>query len=80
MANLWTSLAGIIDYRLSGNFGAMDILPLLADDKKRQIKKRQFFQLQNLKMSEIERHCRILPGYFYIYTLNTSYQYSPWPC
>ena len=40
-----------------------------------QIKKPQFFQLQNLKMSEIELHFRIMPSYFYlsISTLNIFY-------
>ena len=44
--------------------------------KIRQIKKRQFFQLQNLKMSEIELHYCVMPSYFYlpINTLNSRYQ------
>ena len=34
-------------YRISGNFGAMEILAIWRMTKIRQIKERQFFQLQN---------------------------------
>ena len=46
--------------------------------KIRQIKKRQYFQLQNLKMSEIELHYPIMPIYFYlpINTLNLNSRYQ----
>ena len=41
--------------------------------KKRQIKKRQFFQPQNLEISEIKSCYGIMPSYLSINTLNTHY-------
>ena len=51
----------------------MEILALLADDKIRQIKKRQFFQPQNLKMSALSYTVQLLERlsnpnlYVYVY-------------
>ena len=47
----------------------MDIFALFADDKIRQIEKRNFSNCKICNMFEIELRYRVMPSYFYLHNV-----------